>query len=45
MWFQIFIPLNETVFRLQGRARLSINAAGQTKVIYTPSLFYATKGL
>ena len=47
--FQIFIPLNETAFRLQDRAHSLINMVGsrlvRAKVIYTPSLFYAVKGL
>ena len=44
IWFQIFIPLNETAFRLQDRAHSLINMVGsrlvRAKVIYTPSLFY-----
>ena len=29
IWFQIFIPLNETAFRLQDRAHSLINMVGQ----------------
>ena len=42
IWFQIFVPFNETAFRSQKRARSSVNTA---KVIYIPPLFYAAKGL
>ena len=45
IWFQIFVPFNETAFRSQERARSSIKTLVQAKVIYTPPLFYAAKGL
>ena len=43
--FQIFVPFNETAFRSQERARLSIKTLVQATVIYTSPLFYAAKGL
>ena len=45
IWFQIFVPFNETAFRSQELARSSIMTLVQAKVIYTPPLFYAAKGL
>ena len=45
IWFQIFLPFNKTAFRSQERARSSIMTLVQAKVIYTPPLFYAAKGL
>ena len=45
IWFQIFVSFNETAFRSQECARSSIMTLVQAKVIYTPPLFYAAKGL
>ena len=45
IWFQIFVPFNETAFRSQELARSSIMTLVQAKVIYTPPLLYAAKGL
>ena len=45
IWFQIFVAFNETAFRSQERARSSIMTLVQAKVISTPPLFYAAKGL
>ena len=45
IWFQIFVSFNETAFRSQECACSSIMTLVQAKVIYTPPLFYAAKGL
>ena len=45
IWIQIFVPFDETAFRSEEPARLSINTACQAKVTDTSPLFYAAKGL